>query len=365
MGPVKTRKLTTRPFVSHAFEITGRHRTAPLVIGHRGAAGYRPEHTLASYALAARLNAQFIEPDLVSTKDGVLVARHEPEISQTTDVAQHPNFTGRKTTKVIDGKRVSGWFIEDFTVAELKTLRAVERMPQVRQHNTLYNHRCQIPTFGEIITLREQLSTELGREIGIYPEIKHPSYFRSISLPLEPMLVDALSQAGLNKPAAPVFVQSFEVSTLQALHAQLRVPLIQLINSTGAPADFVAAGDKRTYSDLVTPVGLAGIARYAAGIGPAKDRIVSRDAAGFSQHPTPLIHDAHAIGLLVHPFTFRNENRFLPAEERSSTDPNAYGNAFAEYQQFYALGVDGLFSDAVDTAIAARTEFLSRQHSAA
>jgi glycerophosphoryl diester phosphodiesterase len=162
-----------------------------------------------------------------------------------------------------------------------------------------------------------------------------------------------------------VFVQSFEVSTLQALHAQLQTPMIQLINSTGAPADFVAAGDKRTYSDLVTPAELAGIARYAAGIGPAKDRIVPRDAAGFSQPSTPLIRDAHAAGLLVHPFTFRNENRFLPAEDRSSTDPNAYGNAFAEYQQFYALGVDGLFSDVVDTAIAARTEFLTRQRSAA
>ncbi len=365
MDPVITRMLPIRSLVSHASDTIGHHRTAPLVIGHRGAAGYRPEHTLASYELAARLNAEFIEPDLVSTKDGVLVARHEPEISQTTDVAQHPNFTDRKTTKVIDGKQVSGWFVEDFTVTELKTLRAVERMPQVRQHNTLYNHRCQIPTFSEIIALRKQLSTELGREIGIYPETKHPSYFRSISLPLEPKLIDALSQVGLNEPAAPVFVQSFEVSTLQALHAQLRIPMIQLINSTGAPADFVAAGDKRTYSDLITPAGLAGIARYAAGIGPAKDRIVPRDAAGFSQPPTPLIRDAHAVGLLVHPFTFRNENRFLPAEDRSSADPNAYGNAFAEYQHFYTLGVDGLFSDVVDTAIAARTEFLSRQRSVA
>lgn len=365
MGTVITRTLTVSSLVSHASDTMGYHRVAPLVIGHRGAAGYRPEHTLASYELAARLNAEFIEPDLVSTRDGVLVARHEPEISQTTDVAQHVDFTDRKTTKVIDGKRVSGWFVDDFTVAELKTLRAVERMPRVRQQNTLYNHRCQIPTFGEILTLRKQLSTELGREIGIYPEIKHPSYFRSIHLPLEPKLVDALSRVGLNEPAAPVFVQSFEVGSLQALHAQLRIPMIQLINSTGAPADFVAAGDKRTYSDLVTPAGLVKIARYAAGIGPAKDRIVPRDAAGFSQPSTPLIRDAHAVGLLVHPFTFRNENRFLPAEDRSSTDPNAYGNAFAEYQQFYTLDVDGLFSDVVDTAIAARTDFLSRQRSAA
>ncbi|MBA3574498.1 MAG: glycerophosphodiester phosphodiesterase [Pseudonocardiales bacterium] len=344
---------------------TGPDRIDPLVIGHRGAAGYRPEHTLASYELAARLGADYIEPDLVSTKDGVLVARHEPEISQTTDVAQHPEFTGRKTTKVIDGQPLTGWFTEDFTLAELKTLRAVERIPAVRQRNTIYNGRYQVPTFGEVIALRQRLSKELGREIGIYPETKHPSYYRSVDLPLEPELVDALNRAGLNRPGAPVFVQSFEVGNLQALHSQLRVPLIQLIDSTGAPADFVAAGDMRTYSDLLTPAGLAAIARYAAGIGPAKDRIVPRDAAGFSQQPTSLVRDAHAAGLLVHPFTFRNENQFLPAEARSSGDPNAYGDAFAEYQQFYTLGVDGVFSDMPDTAVAARTESLPAQRDAA
>lgn len=357
--------LTTTSSASGAPGTTDHPSAAPVVIGHRGAPGYRPEHTLASYELAARLGADFIEPDLVTTKDGVLVARHEPEISQTTDVAQHPEFTGRKTTKVIDGQPLTGWFTEDFTLAELKTLRAVERIPAVRQHNTIYDGRYQVPTFGEVIALRERLTKELGREVGIYPETKHPSYFRSIGLPLEPKLVEALSRAGLNRRGAPVFVQSFEVGNLQAMHARLRVPLIQLIDSTGAPADFAAAGDKRTYSDLLTPGGLAEIARYAAGIGPAKDRIVPRDAAGFSQPPTSLVRDAHAAELLVHPFTFRNENQFLPAQDRSSADPNAYGDAFAEYQQFYVLGVDGLFSDVADTAVAARTEFLAGQRAAA
>jgi glycerophosphoryl diester phosphodiesterase len=315
---------------------------AVVVIGHRGASGYRPEHTLASYELAVRLGADFIEPDLVSTKDGVLVARHESNISDTTDVAEHPRFTDRKTTKVIDGQPVTGWFTEDFTHAELKTLRAQERLPAVRQHNTLYNGRYQIPTFGEILDLRRRLSSQLCREIGVYPETKHPSYFRSIGLALEPKLVDALNRAGLNRRGAPVFVQSFEVGNLQSLRSQLRVSLIQLIDSTGTPAD-----------ELVTPTGLRQIARYADGIGPAKDRIVPRDGAGFSAPPTSLVHDAHAAGLMVHPFTFRNENQFLPAENRSSSDPNAYGDAFAEYQQFYDLGVDGVFSDAVDTAVAA------------
>jgi glycerophosphoryl diester phosphodiesterase len=313
-----------------------------LVIGHRGAPGYRPEHTLASYELAARLGADFIEPDLVSTMDGVLVARHEPNISDTTDVAQHPRFADRKTTKVIDGQPVTGWFTEDFTLAELKTLRAQERLPVVRQHNTLYNGRYQIPTFAEILDLRQRLSRELRREVGLYPETKHPSYFRSIGLALEPKLIDALKPRRRNRRGAPVFVQSFEVSNLQSLRSQLRVSLIQLIDSTGAPAD-----------ELVTPAGLRQIARYADGIGPAKDRIVPRDGAGFSAPPTSLVHDAHAAGLMVHPFTFRNENQFLPAENRSSGDPNAYGDAFAEYQQFYDLGVDGVFSDAVDTAVAA------------
>jgi glycerophosphoryl diester phosphodiesterase len=331
------------------------HPHGPLVIGHRGAAGYRPEHTLASYELAARMGADYIEPDLVSTKDGVLVARHENDITGTTDVASHPEFADRKTTKVIDGNTITGWFTEDFTLAELKTLRAKERLPEVRQRNTIYDGRFQIPTFQEVIDLSKRLSRELGRPIGIYPETKHPSYFRSIGLPLEPKLVEALNRNGLNHPGANVFVQSFEVSNLKALDHQLRVPLVQLLDARNLrPADFVLSADPRTYGDLATPAGLREIASYADGVGPSKDYIVPRDASGASLPPTSFVADAHAAGLVVHPYTFRNENQFLPLELRSSADPNAYGNAIAEDEQFFDLGVDGIFTDNSDTAVEAR-----------
>jgi glycerophosphoryl diester phosphodiesterase len=327
----------------------------PLVIGHRGAAGYRPEHTLASYELAARMGADYIEPDLVSTKDGVLVTRHEPEISATTDVASHPEFADRRTTKVVDGVSLTGWFTEDFTLAELKTLRAKERIPDVRQRNTIYDGRFEVPTLQEVIDLAKRLSRELGREIGIYPETKHPTYFRSIGLPLEPPLVRVLRRNGLDRKRSKVFVQSFETGNLKALDRELDVPLVQLFAAKGArPFDFVASGDPRTYGDLATPAGLREVARYADGVGPSKDYIVPRDASGASLEPTSFVEDAHQAGLLVHPYTFRNENQFLPLELRSSADPNAYGNAIAEYEQFYGLGVDGLFADNPDTAVEAR-----------
>ena len=338
----------------HGSPSSGEH-DGPLVIGHRGAAGYRPEHTLASYELAARMGADYIEPDLVSTKDGVLVARHENDITATTDVASHPEFANRKTTKVVDGNTITGWFTEDFTLAELKTLRAKERLPGVRQRNTIYDGRFQIPTFQEVIDLSKRLSRELDRPIGIYPETKHPSYFRSIGLPLEPKLVAALNHNGLNHHGAHVFVQSFEVSNLKALDSQLRVPLVQLLDARNLrPADFVLSGDPRTYGDLATPAGLREISKYADGVGPSKDYIVPRDATGASLTPTSFISDAHAAGLVVHPYTFRNENQFLPLELRSSADPNAYGNAIAEDEQFFDLGVDGIFTDNADTAVEAR-----------
>jgi len=215
------------------------------VLGHRGASGYRPEHTLASYELAVRLGADYIEPDLVSTKDGVLVARHEPEIEDTTDVAGKPEFASRRTTKTIDGVTFEGFFVEDFTLAELKTLRAVERLPQLRQENTLYNGRYEVPTFLEVLDLRAKLERRHGRTIGVYPETKHPSYHDAIGLSLEEPLVRTLKRNGLNRPDAPVFVQSFEVANLQELNGKLRVPIIQLFGSTGAPQDLVEAGDPR------------------------------------------------------------------------------------------------------------------------
>jgi glycerophosphoryl diester phosphodiesterase len=337
----------------------GRHdgppKAKPLVIGHRGAAGYRPEHTLAGYELAARMGADYIEPDLVSTKDGVLVARHENDITATTDVAARPEFADRRATKTIDDVPVTGWFTEDFTLAELKTLRAKERIPQIRQRNTIYDGRFEVPTFQQVIDLSKRLSRELHRPIGIYPETKHPTYFRSIGLPLEEPLVRTLDRNHLNERDAHVFVQSFEVGNLKALDRKLDVPLVQLLSSPGArPYDFALAGDTRTYADLATPAGLEEIARYADGVGPSKDYIVPRDAGGRSLPPTSFVGDAHRAKLVVHPYTFRNENSFLPLELRSSADPAAYGNALAEYEQFYALGVDGLFSDNSDTAVEAR-----------
>jgi len=332
-------------------------QASPLVFGHRGAAGYRPEHTLASYELAARMGADFVEPDLVTTKDGVLVTRHEPEISATTDVADHPEFAGRRTTKTIDGVQYTGWFTEDFTLAELKTLRAKERIPDVRPRNTLYDGRYEVPTFDEVIDLVRRLSKELHRPIGIAPETKHPTYFRSIGLPLEPGLVAALRKAGLAGRKAPVVVQSFETRNLRELDRQVEVPLVALLDSPDAvPADVAAEGATTTYGDLATPEGLRELATFADWVGPSKSYIVPVDAAGEWLAPTSFVADAHAAGLKVVPYTFRNENSFLPPSLRSSPDPAAYGDAFAEYRWFYDLGVDGVFSDNPDTALAARDE---------
>jgi glycerophosphoryl diester phosphodiesterase len=323
------------------------------IVGHRGASGYRPEHTLASYELAARMGADYIEPDLVITKDGVLVARHEPEIGGTTDVANHPEFADRKTTKSLDGVQVTGWFTEDFTLAELKTLRAKERIPELRQQNTIYDGKYQVPTFQEVIELSKRLSRELRREIGIYPETKHPTYFRKLGLALEPRLVDALNRNGLNRAGAKVFVQSFEVTNLIELDRKLRVPLVQLTSATGAPFDLVDAGDPRTYKDITSPAGLRDVAKYAKGLGPEKSQIIPRDAAGFLTTPTTLVADAHRAGLKVHPYTFRAENQFLPADFRSSAVPYQYGDLFGEIAAFRATGIDGLFTDNPDVAVAA------------
>ena len=327
------------------------HRHAqPLVIGHRGASGYRPEHTLASYQLAAAQGADYIEPDLVSTKDGVLVARHENEISGTTNVAEHSEFAARRTTKVIDGTSITGWFTEDFTLRELKTLRAKERIPALRPENAKYDGRFEVPTFQEVLDLRARLSRKLRRPVGVYPEIKHPTYFRSIGLPLEPPLVRSLNRNGLNERRAPVFVQSFETGNLRALDRWLKVPLVQLLAAPGT----VIPGDTRTYAELATPAGLRGISRYAEGVGPSKDYIVPRDTAGNSLAPTTFVRDAHRAGLQVHPYTFRRENEFLPLELRSSAVPAEIGDLKAEIRQFFALGVDGVFTDNPDIGVAAR-----------
>ncbi len=323
--------------------------TRPLVIGHRGAAGYRPEHTCASYELAARLGADFLEPDLVSTRDGVLVCRHESEIGSTTDIAGHPEFVDRRTTKTIDGRRMRGWFVEDFTFAELRTLRARERLPGIRPDNTRFDGHYPVPTFGGVLALAARLSDELGRTIGVCPETKHPSYFAGLGLALEPPLVAALRGAGMDRADAPVFVQSFEVANLRALAGQLAVPLVQLVETSGAPADLAAAGDPRGYRDLVTPDGLAEVAEYAHAIGPDKDQVIDPDGVA-----STLVADAHAVGLAVHVYTFRNENRFLPPALRSGAGPNAPGDSVGELARFLHAGVDAVFCDHPDAGVRAR-----------
>ncbi|BBD57646.1 glycerophosphoryl diester phosphodiesterase [Nostoc sp. HK-01] len=323
----------------------------PIIIAHRGASGYRPEHTLAAYELAINFGADYIEPDLVSTQDGVLIARHENEISETTNVAKHPEFAQRRTTKIIDGESKKGWFTEDFTLAEIKTLRAKERIPQLRQQNTIYDDLWEIPTLQEIIYLAKNYSKKLGRNIGIYPETKHPTYFRSINLSLEEPLLNTLRANGYHEKNAPIFIQSFEVSNLRYLAQITNLPLVQLINLTGQPYDFVVSGDVRTYTDLVTKSGLEEIAKYAQAIGIHKDILVPRDHKNKLRSPTSVLQNAHAVGLKVHIWTFRNEDSFLPLDFP--------GNPQGEYELFFSLGVDGVFSDFSDTALSVRDRFTS------
>jgi glycerophosphoryl diester phosphodiesterase len=328
-----------------------------LVIGHRGAAGYRPEHTLASYELAARLGADFMEPDVVITKDGVLVCRHEPEIGGTTDVATHPEFADRRTTKQLDGVATTGWFAEDFTLAELRTLRAVERLPAIRQENTMYDGRFVVPTLQEVLNLRRDLSRQLGRELGVYPETKHPTYFQRAGLPLEARLLGVLRRNGLNQPDAPIFVQSFETKNLQYLRdLGLRTRVVQLFGASGAPYDLVAAGDPRRYADLATPAELQKIARYSDGIGPDKSMIIPRRADGTLGSQTALVEHAHAAGLVVHPYTFRAENTFLPTELRRGSVDSDFGKAIDEQVAFLRAGIDGLFTDQADVGVIARSD---------
>ncbi|MDF2388258.1 glycerophosphodiester phosphodiesterase [Nostoc ellipsosporum NOK] len=314
--------------------------TPPIVIAHRGASGYRPEHTLAAYELAIALGCDYVEPDLVSTKDGVLIARHENEISETTDVADRPEFAHLQTTKIIDGESKTGWFTEDFTLAELKTLRAKERIPQLRPQNTAYDGLLEIPTLQEIIDLVKSRSTESNRTIGIYPETKHPTYFQSIGLSLEEPLLATLQANDYQGANAPVFIQSFEVSNLQYLSTQTDLPLVQLINASGQPYDFVVNGDARTYADLITTSGLAEISKYAQAIGVHKNLLLPRDNINKLLSPTSLATDAHAVSLLVHVWTFRNEDIFLPLDFQ--------GNPQGEYERFFSLGIDGVFSDYPD-----------------
>lgn len=311
------------------------------MIAHRGASGYRPEHTAGAYRLAAAQGADYLEPDLVATLDGVLVCRHENEISGTTDVADHPVFADRKITKIVDGTAVTGWFVEDFTYAELRTLRAVERMPGLRAHNTAYDGLEEIPRFDDVVALARREALRLGRPIGVIPEIKHPAYFRRLGLPLEELLTERILALGLRDDE--IMVQSFEPTSLRRLSVMTRVPLVQLVDSESAPHDFLRTGDGRTYADLIEPDGLREIATYAQVLAPHKDLVIPRTASGTLGEPTRLVDQAHRAGLNVQLWTFRAERRFLPTGTDFPT----------ELTRFAALGVQGIFADQPDQAVAA------------
>jgi glycerophosphoryl diester phosphodiesterase len=331
----------------------------PTIIAHRGASGYRPEHTLGSYQLALDMGAHVIEQDLVPTKDGHLVCRHENDITGTTDVASHTEFADRKTTKVVDGVSYTGWFTEDFTLAELKTLRAKERIPGTRQENTLYDGRWEIPTFEEVLRWAEKEGRKRGRRIWLHVETKHPTYFRKLGLALEEPLAKLLRKYDRHRKNSPVFLQSFEPSSIQRLDRLVDSPLVVLLSGAATrPWDFVEAGDPRTVADLVKPEGLAWIASYADGIGPTLDLIIPRDSGGRLTTPTTLVADAHAKGLILHPYTMRNENSFLPADFRKGTDANAYGDAFGAFKVYFETGIDGIFTDNTDTGLLAHADFV-------
>jgi len=327
-----------------------------IVIGHRGASGYAPEHTLASYELAIEQGADYIEPDLVMTRDGVLIARHENEIGGTTDVAQHSEFAGRKTAKVIDGVTVEGWFTEDFTLAELKTLRARERIPGLRPANTRLDDQLEVPTFDEVLALAQRASAERtdGRRIGVYPETKHPSYFDTLGHSMDESLLAALRRFGYTRRGSPVYIQSFEVGNLKRIRKLTRLPLVQLLEAEGAPFDLRSGGESRSYADLLTPAGLAEVATYANAIGPNKNLVIPRNADQSLGTPTKLVANAHAAQLAVHPWTFRIENQFLPANFRSSENVSAPGRLDEEIRAFLAAGIDGFFTDNPDVGVLAR-----------
>ncbi|MEV0778808.1 glycerophosphodiester phosphodiesterase [Streptomyces sp. NPDC050433] len=330
----------------------------PTIIGHRGASGYRPEHTLGSYQLALDLGAHVIEQDLVPTKDGHLVCRHENDITATTDVADHPEFAGRKTTKSVDGVSLTGWFTEDFTLAELKTLRAKERIPQSRQQSTLYNGRWEIPTFEEVLRWADDEGRRRGEPVWLYVETKHPTYFRGLGLGLEEPLAKLLRRYGRDRSDSPLFLQSFEPTSMQRMAKLVSTPRVVLFDAANTqPWDLKQSGDPRFVADLIKPEGLKWIASFAQGIGPWVDLIIPKDKAGKLGEPTTLVRDAHAKGLILHPYTMRNENSFLPADFRIGTDPHAYGDAFGAFKVYFEQGVDGIFTDNPDTGLLAAADF--------
>jgi glycerophosphoryl diester phosphodiesterase len=328
--------LTRRTFAAASLALTAAPavaKTPPIVIAHRGCSGERPEHTLLAYERAIDQGADFIEPDLVVTKDGHLVVRHENEISGTTDVASRPEFARRRTAKTIDGAKVEGWFAEDFTLAELKTLRARERLPKLRPESARFDGQAEIPTFQEVADLAK------ARGVGLYPEMKHPTFLASVGLPIEGRLAQALKANGLNAPTAKVFVQCFEAGPLKTMATLSGARRVQLVSADQA--------------EMVTAEGLKAIAGYAQGVGPDWSLILPT-VEGKLGGPTALVADAHAAGLAVHPWTVRAENAFLPPALRRGANPAEHGDATAVFKALYAAGVDGVFSDFPALAVQAR-----------
>ncbi len=321
-------------------------QTEPLIIAHRGAPSELPEHALASYERAIAQGADYIEPDLVMTRDGIFVARHENEISGTTDVADHPEFADRRMTKTIDGEIVTGWFTEDFTLAELRTLRTRERLPELRPESATHDGQYAIPTLAEIVALVQRQD----RTVGIIPEIKHPGYFASIGLPMEQALANQLAAAGYDAADDAAMIQSFEIAPLVELNVLTGIRLVQLIGGAGAPAD----APETSYATMITPAGLRAIAAYADAIGPDKALVIPRTEANDLGEPTTLVADAHAAGLLVIPYTFRHENYFLPRAMQRERDPREHGALNEEIAAYLASGIDGLFTDFVPVAIKER-----------
>ncbi|HEY0682590.1 MAG TPA: glycerophosphodiester phosphodiesterase [Steroidobacter sp.] len=328
---------------------------SPIVIAHRGASGYRPEHTRAAYLLAIEQGADYIEPDLVMTKDGVLVARHENEIGVSTDVADHPEFAARRTTRTIEGETFTGWFAEDFTLAEIKSLRARERSPARRPVSASYDGREQILTFQEII----DIVRAAGRPVGLYIELKNPNYHASIGLPMERKLVEALAANDLNRRDAPVFLQSFWPQALQSLRQLSPVRCVFLINSVSPPAEILKANGIAAWSDVYSPEGMRKIASFADGVGPELDLLLPRDHEGRLTAPTKFVTDAHTAGLVVHPWSVSAENPALPTDlRRGNSSASGYqaklGDAEKYFRALFALGVDGIFTDYPDIAVRAR-----------
>ena len=338
----------------------------PFVIAHRGASGYVPEHTLPGYFIAIQQGTDYVEPDLVISRDGALIVRHENEIGGTTNVATHPGFADRRTTKVIDGESVTGWFTEDFTLAELKTLRARERLPELRRANTTYDGAFEIPTFEEVLGLVAAADAQRAANaraaglpppprIGVYPETKHPSYFAKLGLRFEEKMLGALSRFGYGKRSDPIQIQSFEVGNLRALRPQTDLPLVQLMAASGQPFDFTSSGDPRSYLDLTSDAGLKEIATYADAIGPHKWMVV-RFADG-KAIDTGLARRARAAGLGIHVWTLRAENEFLPPDLRAAGNAAAPGYLAREIHALLDAGITGFFSDHPDLAVRARDDW--------